>query len=165
MNLNKPPDRPFMVTGALLLIYGGAVSSLIGLFPAEISPLESLLWGLPGSEHLPQWAIGPLLGVAGVACVGTLLFFTLLAYRAGQGKNWARIALLGIYVVLFGMFFALPDEPLGAEDWGYFLIECVTLVLLFHPRSSAWFKAMQSHRETVALIDDTAGTSSGAAIS
>jgi len=139
-----------MVTGALLLIYGGLVSSFISFFFAEVSPLESLLWGLPGSEHLPPWASGPLLGVAGAASVGTLLFFALLAHRAGQGKSWARIALLSIDVVLYGVFPAFLHEPWGKEDAVYFLIECVTLVLLFHPRSSAWFKAMQSHRETLA---------------
>jgi hypothetical protein len=155
MGTNTMIERPSKVTAAVVMLYvvlGIATAEwLIGLSRAG----QSL--GLP--EYLTVLTLGPV-------------FFWFI-YVIGQGKDWARIAVL-VIVAPFLPFSAislarsLAQTPLSISlDVGIIILDAVALILeigalifLFQKDSSAWFKAMKDFQPLPFRGDEETTTAS-----
>ena len=151
-----PADRPQTFKDALP---AGGYSAILNL-PAMPTELKVSYW---------VWVIGGLLGVlAGViGLFGTLVLFVVsppagilllllvlvalalawaqvtLAMKMKEGWEWARFALTiaaGVSLVLA----LLSIGVAGGVSWPGFLISLVATVLMWLPKSQAWFDAFKS---------------------
>lgn len=151
-----PADRPQTFKDALPV---GGYSAILNL-PAMPTELKVSYW---------VWVIGGLLGVlAGViGLFGTLVLFVVsppagilllllvlvalalawaqvtLAMKMKEGWEWARFALTiaaGVSLVLA----LLSIGVAGGGSWPGFLISLVATVLMWLPKSQAWFDAFKS---------------------
>ena len=105
----------------------------------------------------PPWLL-PMVNKTGIAWLlpivvilsgfVTITLFLVIIYLIGQGKNWARISLLVLWLI--GILLFLSAIPLGrflaaSPISGMFallqyLLQVVALVLLFQNESSRWFR-------------------------
>ena len=135
----QAPKRPLTVLIALILITGGIVCSIIEIITASIP-------GIANNGAIPGGFSGTEIAVATCIFSGFLLTLLLLYYKIGQGRNWARKLHLAIEVSSIIIVSGILQEPV--EPY-YKAADILALALLFWPTSSAWFKAMEAHRETI----------------
>jgi|AVFP01.1.fsa_nt_gi preprotein translocase subunit Sss1 len=76
----------------------------------------------------------------------TILIIGFLGYKIGQGKNWARITLLILFVIgMLGFPFVILNEfqmspIIGIVSIAQMLIQLYVLVILFSGQSKEWFR-------------------------
>ncbi len=78
----------------------------------------------------------------------TITLFLVIIYLIGQGKNWARIFFLGLWLIGILLFLAaiplrrfLAAHPIsGMFALLQYVLQVVALVLLFQNESSRWFR-------------------------
>ncbi len=126
------PDRPSEVSVALYMLYIGLV------FMAAMGVLEC---SVPGGRTDQEWT--PL---------GVVPLLAALYYMIGKGENWARIIFSTYCIVVPITAIAELWSDLPASVWlrmshvslalAEMSVDLAALVLLFHPASSAWFRAM-----------------------
>ena len=127
--IQHPPTKPDIVTKATKMLFLGLA----------IGPFRSLLaW-----SHISQmeflWAVILTMAL-------TLAIMIWLIYKMDQGRNWARIALL-ILFLLEGPFSILPlvrllsDAPISATlGLIQFVIKTVAFFMLFSVNARSWFR-------------------------
>ncbi|HLC90545.1 MAG TPA: hypothetical protein VJI15_02150 [Candidatus Nanoarchaeia archaeon] len=79
----------------------------------------------------------------------TLVFMAFFIYLIGEGKNWARITFLVLYIIGIP-FSVLPaimlilTNPISAMfTVGIGILELIALIFLFQKTSSDWFHSMK----------------------
>jgi hypothetical protein len=94
----------------------------------------------------------PTFAVASMgATVGTLI---LLIYMIWNGRNWARITFLVLFIICTLLWFSiiqtlqiLTVTPIsGLVDIGGIVIQIIALIFLFQKPSSDWFREMRVKR-------------------
>ncbi len=131
------PTRPGKVTTAILLLY---VALGLGLLRAVMS--------MPASAQMQGYREAVVSLVVLLIIVGAQLLFI---FMLGQGRNWARIIYLALFVLgVAAMIFALfSGAALGGGallDALQTLLQLVALVLLFTPEASLWFRERKAAR-------------------
>lgn len=108
------------IVGGLL----GAVVSILGLFASLILSPSAADGGYAGALAL---------AIAGVA-VGLILSVAqiVLALKMKEGRRWARTTLTALAAVSL-------VSALGSQSWFGFAVAVVAGVLMWVPRSQAWF--------------------------
>jgi hypothetical protein len=83
----------------------------------------------------------------------TLLIMAWLTHKTNQGRNWARITFLVLYII--GSVIAIPaflTDPHLTIDIGIFIIqtilEAAALIMLFSRDARPWFKPVVSPSAT-----------------
>jgi hypothetical protein len=117
--------------------------------PRQVSNAITLLW-FSLALSLPSWVLSSERAPEAFSPVAVLLNLALLALfawlivRIGQGRNWARVACLGL--TLFGVALgALPEEgpDQSALEMTIYLSDLVISLLamywLFTPPGAGWF--------------------------
>jgi hypothetical protein len=111
---------------------GGLLGGLLGVLASL-----TLFAAAPGA------ALGVLLLMALAAAVGTAQI--VFALRMKAGRQWARLALTILTAVTLVLALANLAMRVGqGGNWAGFLISLVAAVLLWLPRSQAWFAAAGS---------------------
>jgi hypothetical protein len=101
------------------------------------------LLGMLASLTLFAAAPGAALGVLLAASVGTAQI--IFALRMKAGRQWARLALTVLTAVTLVLALANLAMRVGqGGNWAGFLISLAATVLLWLPRSQAWFAAAGS---------------------
>jgi glucose-6-phosphate-specific signal transduction histidine kinase len=116
--------------GGILGLLGGLLGMLASL---------TLFAAAPGA------AFGVLLLMLLAAAVGTAQ--VILALQMKEGKQWARLALTVLTAVT--LVLALANLAMGVGqggNWAGFLVSLAATVLLWLPRSQAWFAAARTGR-------------------
>ena len=79
----------------------------------------------------------------------SFVFMAFLIYLIGEGKNWARITFLALFIIGIPLLILptiqlLITRPiLGIVVIGQTILQIITLVFLFQKPSSDWFKLMK----------------------
>jgi hypothetical protein len=83
----------------------------------------------------------------------TLLIMAWLTHKTNQGRNWARITFLILYIL--GTAISIPAflvAPHSTTDFGIFIIQAIlqaaALVMLFRREARPWFKPVVSSSAT-----------------
>ena len=132
------PIRPTAARSAAYILYAVvAVGALRRAFEV----------GVP-APNLPTW-FAPVVGSI------TLLFLAAIAFLIAQGRNWARILFLLLFIAGVPTMYAVASE-LQARLSGrpgatallvlQSLAQLVATILLFTPASNSWFRAAKAHR-------------------
>lgn len=85
----------------------------------------------------------------------TFLLIGFLGFRIGQGKNWARITLLVVFIIgmigypflVFGVFLMSPF--IGIVSIAQMLILLYALILLFSREAQEWYKEQKVKTEPI----------------
>jgi glucose-6-phosphate-specific signal transduction histidine kinase len=117
----------------------------IGGFLGLLGGLLGMLASLTLFAAAPGAALGVLLLMLLAATVGTAQI--IFAWRMKEGKQWARLALTVLTAVALALALANLVMRVGqGGNWAGFLISLAATVLLWLPRSQAWFAAASSRR-------------------
>jgi len=108
----------------------------------------SLLVGLIKSLLYETMTTQKMLSDPKLLSVGifTILIIGFLGYKIGQGKNWARITLLVLFILgMIGYPFIVLTEfqtsiLIGTVSIVQILIQLYVLIILFSGESKQWFK-------------------------
>jgi len=78
----------------------------------------------------------------------SLLFLAFLIWKIGQGKNWARITylvlfILGVPMTIYGYLTSAINTFTIILGLAGMIVHVVVLVFLFQKQSSDWFKSMK----------------------
>ena len=134
---NLSLKRPSDVTRAVQLLYA---SIAIGF----VSSIFGITYEISGASIF--FALVPLILFFGL--------FAFLVFKISQGRNWARITFLVIF--LLGVPFAIPmymqelrrNFLLGSLSIFIALLQLVAVYLLFRKNSNLWFKAYKQSFNT-----------------
>jgi hypothetical protein len=70
---------------------------------------------------------------------------SVLPYKIGQGRNWARITYAGLSVLGYAALFAGETDGASATEvvlsWAQIPLDVAIAYFLFRPESNAWFRA------------------------
>lgn len=141
-------SRPKRVLVAIILLYAalgiGVTRILLELYSGY--PISGPSWLM---TMVNQTRIARLLPVV-VILSGfvTITLFLVIIYLIGQGKNWARISLLVLWLIGILLFLSaiplrrfLAAHPIsGMFALLQYVLQVVALVLLFQNESSRWFR-------------------------
>ncbi|MFZ0052817.1 MAG: hypothetical protein WAK96_13660 [Desulfobaccales bacterium] len=149
MPLNEADlSRPKRVLVAITLLYAalgiGVTRILFELYSG--SPITGPPWLMTMANRTGiAWLLPIVVILSGFV---TITLFLVIIYLIGQGKNWARIIFLVLWIV--GILLFLSAIPLGrflaaSPISGMFallqyVLQVVALVLLFQNESSRWFR-------------------------
>ncbi|MBM3233730.1 hypothetical protein FJZ19_01410 [Candidatus Pacearchaeota archaeon] len=79
----------------------------------------------------------------------TLVFMAFFIYMIGQGKNWARITFLVLFIIgipfsVLPAIVLLVTNPISAMfSAGITILQLIALIFLFQKSSSDWFHSMK----------------------
>jgi hypothetical protein len=117
------------------------VGGILGLLGGLLGMLASLTL----FAAAPGPALGVLLLMLLAATVGTAQI--IFALRMKEGKQWARLALTVLTAVTLVLALANLAMRVGqGGNWAGFLISLAATVLLWLPRSQAWFAGARTGR-------------------
>ncbi len=128
-------ERPIQVKKGIILLYATlAIGFLRNVF-FKYSPTLN--------EDVPKWA-------AILMSVVLLAIFIYLIVKSSNGKNWARLILLIIFIltILFTPIIIFTLIRIGVNLLGMpfiflyiqILVNLIAMIFLFHPTSNAWFR-------------------------
>lgn len=121
------PERPKLVSLALILLYFGLLDDLrrVGSVAVEYN----------------TYRISTLVSL----CL-SLLFITFVTYKISQGRNWARITFLILMSITIAFVLKTPNLELLSRSTIHNLLRTIACVLLFLKPSSDWFRLMKESR-------------------
>jgi hypothetical protein len=128
------PRRPVFITIALTLLWILLAMTALGSI-AHLRSLEN-----PGDAG----SFGYIAYLAGMVLVPAFLLA-----KIAQARNWARIALLILYVLnlLLRIFLFVNDGQFTVSVAAWFMVPAfvasIAFMLLFLPRSGRWFATMR----------------------
>jgi uncharacterized membrane protein len=139
-------SRPEKVGTAVKLLY---IALIIGVLQSIM--LSSLLARTTPIENV-MFIMFSLMGV---------IWF--LIYKISEGRNWARISILVMFIVgalflLQAFLQSLAVNPIyGLLGIGQIVIQAVALILLFQKPSSDWFKEVKARKRLTKQSTPTDG--------
>ena len=140
----KEKNKPDNVSTALILLW---IMLAIGVINSIFTLSSSLK--LANTSDLDS---GFLIGVLIFTLCFTLLFMAFFIWKIGQGKNWARITylvlfILGVPFTIYSYLTSAVSTLLIILMIGQIILQIIALVLLFQKQSSDWFKSKLSMTE------------------
>jgi len=140
--------RPKRVLVAITLLYAalgiGVTRIVLDLYGGH--PITGPPWLL---TLVNQTGIAWLLPIVVIlSAFVTITLFLVIIYLIGQGKNWARISFLALWLIGILLFLAaiplrrfLAAQPIsGMFALLQYVLQVAALVLLFQNESSRWFR-------------------------
>lgn len=130
----KNTEVPKKIKQAAILVY---VSLLVGL-------IKSILYETMTNQKMLSDPKSLTIGIVAIIIIG---FF---GYKIGQGKNWARITLLVLFIIgMLSFPFIILNEfqmspIIGVVSSVQMLIQLYVLVILFTGQSKEWFKKTEN---------------------
>ena len=128
-------NKPDSVSNALILLW---ISLGVGVLNSIIN--------FSNSVDLAQ---GYGFGFVIFVTLFTLAFMAFFIYMIGQGKNWARITFLVLFIIgipfsVLPAIILLVTNPISAMfTAGISILQLIALIFLFQKSSSDWFHSMK----------------------